>query len=123
MHEWKNTTDLICSRNLHSRNFLDLVHMCQTQACRPNLARNVIIIGLRDYIKCASELARGLYHFKFNFSCGSNIKIWLFQLLCLSKVKVCFQLKMLNITCQLQLLFQNILILASNFTSLLYFGQ
>ena len=34
--------------------------MCQTQARGSILARNVIPIGLRDHIKSALELARGL---------------------------------------------------------------
>ena len=67
-----------------------LGHMCQTQAREPTLARNVIIVGPRDHIKGPIELALGLYHtfyFKVNFSCVCNIKIWLFQMLCLCKLK------------------------------------
>ena len=68
-----------------------LSHMCQTQAHGPNLVRNVIMLGPRDHIQCASELARGLcyiFDFKFNFSCVCNIKILLLQVLCLSTIKV-----------------------------------
>ena len=38
-----------------------LEHMCQTQACGPNLARNAIIVGLRGNIKRALELAHSIY--------------------------------------------------------------
>lgn len=41
--------------------YIPLSQMCQTQARGPNLARSVIIIGPRDHIKCALELARGIY--------------------------------------------------------------
>ena len=61
-----------------------LVHMCQTQAWGPNLARNAITIGPLDHIKCALELASGLcyiLYFKFNFSCVCNINILFFQIL------------------------------------------
>ena len=56
----------------------DLQYMYQTQARRPNLARNVIIIDPRDHIKCALELARSLYYtfyFKLNFSCVCKTNI------------------------------------------------
>ena len=46
-------------------------------------------------------------YFKFDFSCDCNIKIWLFQILCSRKIKVCFQMKRLSITYQLQLIFFN----------------
>ena len=68
-----------------------LYHMCQTQACGANLARNIIIIGPRDHINYAFRLVPQsiLYaFFKFNFSCACSIKIWLFQILCSSKIKV-----------------------------------
>ena len=86
----------------------NLEHMCQTQACGPNLARNVIMIGLRDHIKCALELALGLSYisyFKVNFSCVCSIKTCLFQILCLSKIEICFHTKRLSIAYQLQLIF------------------
>ena len=38
----------------------DLGQMCQTQSRGPTLARNVFIIGPRDHIRCAIELAFGL---------------------------------------------------------------
>ena len=41
-----------------------------------------------------------------NFSCVCNIKIWLFQILCLSEIEVCFYMKKLKITNKLQLIFQ-----------------
>ena len=37
-------------------------HTCQTKARGPKLARNVTMFGPRDHIKCALELAHGLYH-------------------------------------------------------------
>ena len=38
-----------------------LDYMCQTQARGPNLARHVIIVGPRDNIERALELARRVY--------------------------------------------------------------
>ena len=45
-----------------------------------------------------------IFYFKLNFSCVCNIKIWLFQILCLNKIKVCFHVKRLCIAYQLQLI-------------------
>ena len=39
----------------------NLLHMCQIRARGPNLARSVILIGPRDHIKRAFELARRMY--------------------------------------------------------------
>ena len=66
----------------------------------PNLAENVIIVGPQDHMKCALELAHGLCYisyFEFNFLCVGNIKIWLFQSMCYSRIKIYFHLKKLNI--------------------------
>ena len=87
----------------------NLHHMCQTQACGPNLARNEITIGSRDHIKGALELPRGLcyvFYFKLKFSLVWHINILLFQILCLSKIKICFHIERLNTIYQLLLIFQ-----------------
>ena len=102
-----------------------LYHMCQTQARGPNLAQNVILIGPRGHIKCALELARGLYqifYFQFSLSCACNIKIWMCHILYLSKIKAYFHMKRLNSTYQLELIFQYILNVVYEFTSQLTFG-
>ena len=77
-------------------------------------------------IKCALELARSFYHifyFKLNVISHvpliSGFEIWLFQILCLSKIKAFFRMKRIKVTYQLQLIFQ---LLTRDFTSLLTFG-
>ena len=64
-------------------------------------------------IKCTLELARSFYHifyFKLNVISHvfliSGFEIWLFQILCLSKIKAFFRMKRIKVTYQLQLIFQ-----------------
>ena len=86
--------DLMLQEALEISKRLD--YMCQTQVRGPNLARNIITIGTRDYVKCELELARGIYHvfyFKFNFSCICNAIMSFFQIQCLSKIKGFFHMK------------------------------
>ena len=59
---------------------------------------------MRSYHKCIrAGLHSMLFYFKLYFSCVCNINIFLFQSLCVSKIKACFHMKRRNTTYQRQL--------------------